>query len=158
MGPLSVPVSFPRVHFNDRLPSNSSLVTETGTTILQEFYVSNEETVIAVGYLILFAYIAKVRHSVLGCEFLFFSFLSFFLSMQIISLWYKEWAVNHIARIACLLNGARNKHAQAVVDHIDTVVQIHAHRGSLYHFQGPSALVRSPSRLIGTHRTILLRL
>jgi hypothetical protein len=65
--------------------------------------------------------------------------------------------VNLIARIAArLLNDAHNKHAQAVMDHIDTVVQIHAHRGSLYHFQGPSVLMRSTSRLIGTH-TILLR-
>jgi hypothetical protein len=48
------------------------LITKTGTAILgsgllaaaisQELYVFNEETVIAVGYLILFAYIAKVRH------------------------------------------------------------------------------------------------
>jgi hypothetical protein len=57
------------VHFNDKLPSNSSTITKTGTTILQEFYVSNE-TGIAVGYLILFVHIATVRHSVLGCEFL----------------------------------------------------------------------------------------
>jgi hypothetical protein len=47
------------------------LITKTGTAILgsgllataisQELYVFNEETVIAVGYLILFAYIGKVR-------------------------------------------------------------------------------------------------
>jgi hypothetical protein len=55
----------------DKLPSHPSLVTKTGTAILgsgllataisQELYVFNEETVIAVGYFILFAYIAKVR-------------------------------------------------------------------------------------------------
>jgi len=55
----------------DKLPSHPSLVTKTGAAILgsgllataisQEFYVFNEETVIAVGYLILFTYIAKVR-------------------------------------------------------------------------------------------------
>ena len=55
----------------DKLPSHPSLITKTGTAILgsgllataisQELYVFNEETVIAVGYLILFAYIAKVR-------------------------------------------------------------------------------------------------
>jgi F-type H+-transporting ATPase subunit b len=55
----------------DKLPSHPSLITKTGTAILgsgllataisQELYVFNEETVIAVGYIILFAYIAKVR-------------------------------------------------------------------------------------------------
>ena len=54
----------------DKLPSHPSLITKTGTAILgsgllataisQELYVFNEETVIAVGYLILFGYIAKV--------------------------------------------------------------------------------------------------
>jgi hypothetical protein len=58
----------------DKLPSHPSLITKTGTAILgsgllataisQELYVFNEETVIAVGYFILFAYIAKVRWSV----------------------------------------------------------------------------------------------
>jgi F-type H+-transporting ATPase subunit b len=55
----------------DKLPSHPSLITKTGTAILgsgllataisQELYVFNEETVIAVGYFVLFAYIAKVR-------------------------------------------------------------------------------------------------
>jgi hypothetical protein len=55
----------------DKLPSHPNLITKTGTAILgsgllataisQELYVFNEETVIAVGYFILFAYIAKVR-------------------------------------------------------------------------------------------------
>lgn len=54
----------------DKLPSHPNLITKTGTAILgsgllataisQELYVFNEETVIAVGYLILFGYIAKV--------------------------------------------------------------------------------------------------
>lgn len=58
----------------DKLPSHPSLVTKTGTAILgsgllataisQELYVFNEETVIAVGFFILFGYIAKVRRSV----------------------------------------------------------------------------------------------
>jgi len=64
----------------DKLPSHPSLITKTGTAILgsgllataisQELYVFNEETVIAVGYFILFAYMAKVR----GVIFLFFFF------------------------------------------------------------------------------------
>jgi len=55
----------------EKLPSHPSLITKTGTAILgsgllataisQELYVFNEETVIAVGYFILFGYIAKVR-------------------------------------------------------------------------------------------------
>jgi F-type H+-transporting ATPase subunit b len=55
----------------DKLPSHPSLITKTGAAILgsgllataisHELYVFNEETVIAVGYLILFTYIAKVR-------------------------------------------------------------------------------------------------
>jgi hypothetical protein len=57
----------------EKLPSHPSLITKTSTAILgsgllaaaisQELYVFNEETVIAVGYLILFSYIAKVRPS-----------------------------------------------------------------------------------------------
>ena len=64
----------------EKLPSHPNLITKTGTAILgsgllataisQELYVFNEETVIAVGYFILFAYIAKVR--------LFFPMLVFF--------------------------------------------------------------------------------
>jgi len=60
----------------DKLPSHPSLITKTGTAILgsgllataisHELYVFNEETVIAVGYLILFTYIAKVRLFVHG--------------------------------------------------------------------------------------------
>jgi hypothetical protein len=55
----------------DKLPSHASLITNTGTAILgsgllataisQELCVFNEETLIAIGYFILFAYIAKVR-------------------------------------------------------------------------------------------------
>jgi hypothetical protein len=69
----------------DKLPSHPSLITKTGTAILgsgllataisQELYVFNEETVIAVGYLILFAYIAKVRTLLRG---MIFNFQNFF--------------------------------------------------------------------------------
>ncbi|KAI0249674.1 hypothetical protein BJV78DRAFT_1225278 [Lactifluus subvellereus] len=95
----------------DKLPSHPSLITKTGTAILgsgllataisQELYVFNEETVIAVGYFILFAYIAKT-----------------------VRLPYKEWAENHIARIEGVLNGARDEHTQAVKDRIDAVGQM----------------------------------
>jgi F-type H+-transporting ATPase subunit b len=69
----------------DKLPSHPSLVTKTGTAILgsgllataisQELYVFNEETVIAVGTLILFGYIAKVRPLAWRLSFLFSFFL-----------------------------------------------------------------------------------
>ncbi|KAI9510556.1 ATP synthase [Russula earlei] len=92
----------------DKLPSHPSLITKTGTAILgsgllataisQELYVFNEETVIAVGSFILFAYIAKT-----------------------VRLPYKEWAESHIARIKSVLDGARAEHTQAVKDRIDAV-------------------------------------
>ncbi|KAH9991156.1 hypothetical protein BJV77DRAFT_1009270 [Russula vinacea] len=95
----------------DKLPSHPSLVTKTGTAILgsgllataisQELYVFNEETVIAVGFFILFGYIAKTAR-----------------------LPYKEWAENHIARIKGVLDGARAEHTQAVKDRIDEVGQM----------------------------------
>ncbi|KAF8270705.1 hypothetical protein EI94DRAFT_1722389 [Lactarius quietus] len=95
----------------DKLPSHPNLITKTGTAILgsgliataisQELYVFNEETVIAVGYFILFAYIAKT-----------------------VRLPYKEWAETHIARIKGVLDGARAEHTQAVQDRIDAVGQM----------------------------------
>jgi F-type H+-transporting ATPase subunit b len=68
----------------DKLPSHASLITKTGSAILgsgllataisQKLCVFNEETVIAVGYFILFAYIAKVRTLHWGVNFsIFFS-------------------------------------------------------------------------------------
>ena len=64
----------------DKLPSSPNLITKTGSVILgtgllataisQELYVVNEETVIAVGFLILATFIGRVRHIVtltFGC-------------------------------------------------------------------------------------------
>jgi F-type H+-transporting ATPase subunit b len=55
----------------NKLPSQPGIISKTGTAVLgsgliaaaisQELYVMNEETVIAIGYLILFTYIAKAR-------------------------------------------------------------------------------------------------
>lgn len=55
----------------NKLPSSPNLVTKTGSVILgtglvaaaisQELYVVNEETVIAVGFVVLASFIAKVR-------------------------------------------------------------------------------------------------
>ena len=56
----------------DKLPSSPNLITKTGSVILgtgllataisQELYVVNEETVIAVGFVILATLIGRVRH------------------------------------------------------------------------------------------------
>lgn len=55
----------------DKLPSSPNLLTKTGSVILgsglvataisQELYVMNEETLIAAGFFMLIAFIAKVR-------------------------------------------------------------------------------------------------
>lgn len=55
----------------EKLPSSPGLITKTGSAILgtglvataisQEIYVVNEESVIAAGFVVLAAYIAKVR-------------------------------------------------------------------------------------------------
>ena len=55
----------------DKLPSSPNLITKTGSAILgtgliataisQELYVVNEESVILAGFVVLAAYIAKVR-------------------------------------------------------------------------------------------------
>ncbi|KAI0065515.1 hypothetical protein BV25DRAFT_1989193 [Artomyces pyxidatus] len=95
----------------NKLPSSPSLITKTGSAILgsgliataisQELYVMNEETVIAVGYFILFAYIAKIIRTP-----------------------YKDWAEGHIARIKNVLDTSRSEHTQAVKDRIDSVEQM----------------------------------
>ncbi|KAI0315048.1 hypothetical protein OF83DRAFT_1167322 [Amylostereum chailletii] len=95
----------------NKLPSSPNLITKTGSAILgsgliaaaisQELYVMNEETIIAVGYFILFAYIAKIIQTP-----------------------YKEWAENHIARIKDVLDKSRADHSQAVKDRIDSVQQM----------------------------------
>ena len=56
----------------EKLPSSPNLITKTGSVILgtgllataisQELYVVNEETVIAVGFVILATLIGRVRH------------------------------------------------------------------------------------------------
>lgn len=95
----------------NKLPSSPNLITKTGTAILgsgliaaaisQELYVMNEETVIAVGYLILFTYIAKIIRTP-----------------------YKEWAEGHINRIKGVLDSSRAEHTQAVKDRIESVNQM----------------------------------
>ncbi|KAH9055734.1 ATP synthase [Lactarius vividus] len=89
----------------DKLPSHPNLITKTGTAILGSWLARHRHlpgaTVIAVGYIILFGYIAKT-----------------------VRLPYKEWAENHIARIKGVLDGARAEHTQAVQDRIDAVGQM----------------------------------
>ncbi|THH08397.1 hypothetical protein EW146_g9005 [Bondarzewia mesenterica] len=95
----------------NKLPSSPNLITKTGSAILgsgliaaaisQELYVMNEETVVAVGYLILFTYIAKIIRTP-----------------------YKEWAEGHINRIKSVLDKSRTEHTQAVKDRIESVNQM----------------------------------
>ncbi|TFY82126.1 hypothetical protein EWM64_g1891 [Hericium alpestre] len=95
----------------EKLPSSPNLITKTGAAILgsgliataisNELYVFNEETVIAVGYFILFGYIAKSIRTP-----------------------YKEWAEGHINRIKGVLDKSRAEHTQAVKDRIDSVQQM----------------------------------
>jgi F-type H+-transporting ATPase subunit b len=92
----------------NKLPSSPNLVTKTGTAILgsgllaaaisQELYVMNEESVVAIGTLILFTYLAKAAREP-----------------------YKDWADGHINRIKAVLDNARSEHTQAVKDRIESV-------------------------------------
>ncbi|KZT41710.1 hypothetical protein SISSUDRAFT_1126276 [Sistotremastrum suecicum HHB10207 ss-3] len=93
------------------LPSSNNLVTKTGTVILgsgllataisQELYVANEETVIAVGFLIIFTFIARsIREP------------------------YSQWAEGHINRIKSILEGAREEHTSAVKSRISQVTSL----------------------------------
>ncbi|KAF8448791.1 ATP4, subunit B of the stator stalk of mitochondrial F1F0 ATP synthase [Boletus edulis BED1] len=93
------------------LPSSPGLITKTGaallgtgllaTAISQEIYVVNEETVVAVGTFILFAYIYRAIQEP-----------------------YKSWANGHIERVKAVLNDARAGHTQAVKDRINSVEQM----------------------------------
>jgi hypothetical protein len=62
----------------------------------------------------------------------------------------KEWAENHIARIASVRNGPRDEHTQAVKDLVDSLAQTNEGRKLSrlqrvsYHFQGPLVLVHIP--------------
>jgi len=92
----------------NKLPSSPNLITKTGTAILgtglaataisQELYVVNEETVLLVGSIIFFTYLAKVIREP-----------------------YRDWAEGHIQRIKSVLNTSRTEHTQAVKERIDSV-------------------------------------
>ncbi|KAK8861770.1 hypothetical protein IAR55_002593 [Kwoniella newhampshirensis] len=87
---------------------SSSLFTKTGGVLLgtgltaaavsSELYVANEETVLAVGFLIIFTAIARS----IGAP-------------------YSSWANGHIDRIKSILNSARTEHTKAVTERIDSV-------------------------------------
>ncbi|KAF8514629.1 hypothetical protein BU17DRAFT_68291 [Hysterangium stoloniferum] len=95
----------------EKVPSSPGLITKTGTVVIgtgilataisQELYVMNEETVLAVGTFIIFAFIAKS----IGAP-------------------YKEWANGHIDKIRSVLEASRAEHTQAVKDRIDSVGQL----------------------------------
>ncbi|KZV82150.1 ATP4, subunit B of the stator stalk of mitochondrial F1F0 ATP synthase [Exidia glandulosa HHB12029] len=92
-------------------PSSGSLVTKTGSIVLgtglvaaaisQEIYVVNGETVIAAGFFIIVALVAKLMRTP-----------------------YVEWANGHIERIKGILEDARAQHTQAVKSRIDSVQQM----------------------------------
>ncbi|EPS94339.1 hypothetical protein FOMPIDRAFT_1026233 [Fomitopsis schrenkii] len=95
----------------NKMPSSTGLVTKTGSVVLgtgllataisQELYVVNEETVIAAGFFVLLAFIAKsIREP------------------------YRDWAEGHINRIRGILNSSRAEHTQAVKDRIASVEQM----------------------------------
>ncbi|ORX35353.1 hypothetical protein BD324DRAFT_92456 [Kockovaella imperatae] len=87
---------------------SSSLWTKTGGIILgtgvtaaavsSELYVINEETIITVGFFIIFAAIARTAGGP-----------------------YKSWAEGHINRIRDTLNAAKEEHTHAVTERIDSV-------------------------------------
>jgi len=92
------------------LPGNS-LVSKTGfvilssgalaTAISQELYVVSDETVVLVGFIAIFSYIAKAINAP-----------------------YKEWANEKISHIKGLLDATRKEHTQAVADRITSVEQM----------------------------------
>ncbi|KAJ9098029.1 hypothetical protein QFC20_006060 [Naganishia adeliensis] len=73
----------------------------TAAAISTELYVANEETVLAVGFLVILAAIA----SSIGAP-------------------YNSWANGHIDRIKGILNGARAEHTKAITERIDSVGQL----------------------------------
>ncbi|KZP01494.1 ATP synthase [Calocera viscosa TUFC12733] len=91
----------------DSLPGNS-LVTKTGSVVLgtglvaaaisQELYVVNEETVVAIGFIIL---LTALGRSIYGP--------------------YGDWSRGHVEKIAGILNDARKDHTAAVQERIDAV-------------------------------------
>jgi len=94
----------------DKVPS-TSLFTKTGGVILgtgltaaaisSELYVVTEETVLAVGFLVILAAVGRS----IGAP-------------------YSAWANGHIERIKGILNSARQEHTQAVTERIDSVAQM----------------------------------
>jgi F-type H+-transporting ATPase subunit b len=95
----------------NKLPSSPNLITKTGTAILgtgllaaaisQELYVMNEESILALGSFILFAFIAKSAREP-----------------------YRDWAESQIRRIKDVLDSSRSEHSQAVKDRISSVEQM----------------------------------
>ncbi|XP_006455691.1 ATP4 subunit B of the stator stalk of mitochondrial F1F0 ATP synthase [Agaricus bisporus var. bisporus H97] len=108
---LATPPSKRAEEIVEKLPSKPGLITKTGTallgtgllaaTISNELYVVNEETILLIGSVIVFTYLAKVLREP-----------------------YTEWADGHIQRIKKVLDTARAEHTQAVQDRIDSVGQM----------------------------------
>ncbi|TIB75878.1 hypothetical protein E3Q22_01601 [Wallemia mellicola] len=94
----------------DSLPGNS-VVSKTGSVVLgtgltaaaisQELYVVNEESILAIGSLILFAYIAKIAREP-----------------------YNSWASSQIEKMKNVLNASRTQHTEAVQSRINNVGEL----------------------------------
>jgi len=90
------------------MPSSSNLITKTGSVVLgtgllaaaisQELYVVNEETVVLVGFVAIFSYLAKTLRGP-----------------------YRDWAQGHIDKIRGVLQSARDQHTSAVRERITSV-------------------------------------
>ncbi|WVN85730.1 uncharacterized protein L203_100881 [Cryptococcus depauperatus CBS 7841] len=90
---------------------STSLFTKTGGILLgtgltaaavsSELYVANEETVLAIGALIMFAIIGKATAAP-----------------------YAEWAQGQVEKVKGILNSAREEHTRAVAERIDSVAQL----------------------------------
>ncbi|CAO1616334.1 unnamed protein product [Sympodiomycopsis kandeliae] len=112
----------------DSLPGNS-LVSKTGwvtlgtglsaVAISQELYVANEETVIALGFLVFATLLGKQ-----------------------IAKPYGEWADGQIEKVKGILNASRDRHTQAVQSRIDSVEQqkdVTAHTQALFNLAKETA-------------------
>ncbi|KZT07177.1 uncharacterized protein LAESUDRAFT_698967 [Laetiporus sulphureus 93-53] len=95
----------------DKMPSSPGLITKTGSVVLgtgllaaaisQELYVVDEESIIAGGFLIVVALLAKILREP-----------------------YRDWAEGHIKRIRGVLEASRAEHTQVVKDRITSVEQM----------------------------------
>ena len=113
----------------EKLPSSPNLITKTGTALLaagaaataisQELYVVNEESIVLIASLIVFAYIGKVR-----VVSRFEAFAKFSSVTKVVREPYVSWAQGHVDRIKKVLSEARAEHTGAVKERIESMGQM----------------------------------